>query len=153
MGQEDDREDRHHRRSSKSSHRESERRSSRHREEEIGSSYWESHSVKLEPVDEDYSRRRRGKEEADKGGSRVKVKKEKKDRERRKERRHSKRSSHDGGEFEGYHDDHEEVNEVQDGFEIDSVGKVENSEETLQKMKSAIIGILDEEIFTLANKI
>ena len=31
--------------------------------------------------------------------------------------------------------------------------QVENSEETLQKMKSAIIGILDEEIFTLAKKI
>merc|ERR1712202_96711 len=49
--------------------------------------------------------------------------------------------------------DHEEVNEIQDDFEIDSVGKIENSEETLQKMKSAIIGILDEEIFTLSKKI
>jgi len=49
--------------------------------------------------------------------------------------------------------DHEEVNEIQDDFEIDSVGKVENSEETLQKMKSAIIGILDEEISTLSKKI
>jgi len=49
--------------------------------------------------------------------------------------------------------DHEEVNEIQDDFEIDSVGKIENSEETLQKMKSAIIGILDEEISTLAKKI
>merc|ERR1719334_644035 len=49
--------------------------------------------------------------------------------------------------------DHEEVNEIQDDFEIDSVGKVENSEETLMKMKSAIIGILDEEIFSLAKKI
>merc|ERR1719167_921592 len=49
--------------------------------------------------------------------------------------------------------DHEEVNEIQDDFEIDSVGKVENSEETLQKMKCAIIGILDEEISTLSRKI
>jgi len=49
--------------------------------------------------------------------------------------------------------DHEEVNEIQDDFEIDSVGKIENSEETLQKMKSAIIGILDEEISTLSKKI
>jgi len=49
--------------------------------------------------------------------------------------------------------DHEEVNEIQDDFEIDSVGKVENSEETLQKMKSAIIGILDEEISSLSKKI
>jgi len=32
--------------------------------------------------------------------------------------------------------DHEEVNEIQDDFEIDSVGKIENSEETLKKMKS-----------------
>ena len=48
--------------------------------------------------------------------------------------------------------DHEEVNEIQDDFEIDSVGKIENSEETLQKMKSAIIGILDEEISTLSKK-
>jgi len=49
--------------------------------------------------------------------------------------------------------DHEEVNEIQDDFEIDSVGKIENSEETLKKMKSAIIGILDEEISTLSKKI
>lgn len=49
--------------------------------------------------------------------------------------------------------DHEEVNEIQDDFEIDSVGMIENSEETLKKMKSAIIGILDEEIFTLSKKI
>jgi len=49
--------------------------------------------------------------------------------------------------------DHEEVNEIQDDFEIDSVGKIEDSEETLQKMKSAILGILDEEISTLSKKI
>jgi len=49
--------------------------------------------------------------------------------------------------------DHEEVNEIQDDFEIDSVGKIENSEETLKKMKCAIIGILDEEISTLSKKI
>merc|ERR1711909_177614 len=49
--------------------------------------------------------------------------------------------------------DHEEVNEIQDDFEIDSVGKIEDSEETLQKMKSAILGILDEEISTLSNVI
>jgi len=48
--------------------------------------------------------------------------------------------------------DHEEVNEIQEDFEIDSVGQVENSEETLQKMKSAIIGILDDEIFALNKK-
>ena len=48
--------------------------------------------------------------------------------------------------------DHEEVNEVQDDFEIDSVGQIENGEETLQKMKSAIIGILDDEIFALNKK-
>ena len=48
--------------------------------------------------------------------------------------------------------DHEEVNEIQDDFEIDSVGQIENGEETLQKMKSAIIGILDEEIFALNKK-
>ena len=46
-----------------------------------------------------------------------------------------------------------EVNEIQDDFEIDSVGKIEDSEETLQKMKSAILGILDEEISTLSKKI
>ena len=112
--------DSHHRRSSKSSHRESERPSrSRHREEEIGGSYWESHSVKLEPNEEDL--RRKVKEE-DRGRSK-KEKKEKK--EKRKEKRHSKRSSREGhGEYSGHPDDHEEVNEVQDGFEIDSVGKV-----------------------------
>eukprot|EP00092_Neocalanus_flemingeri_P028932 GFUD01031415.1.p1 GENE.GFUD01031415.1~~GFUD01031415.1.p1 ORF type:complete len:633 (+),score=147.08 GFUD01031415.1:135-2033(+) len=49
--------------------------------------------------------------------------------------------------------DHEEVNEIQDDFEIDSIGKIENSEETLQKMKCAIIGILDEEISSLSKKI
>ena len=48
--------------------------------------------------------------------------------------------------------DHEEVNEVQDDFEIDSVGEIENSEETLQKMKSAIISVLDDEIFALSTK-
>ena len=48
--------------------------------------------------------------------------------------------------------DHEEVNEIQEDFEIDSVGNIENGEETLQKMKSAIIGILDEEIFALSKK-
>ena len=48
--------------------------------------------------------------------------------------------------------DHEEVNEVQSDFEIDSVGQIENGEETLQKMKSAIIGILDDEIFALNKK-
>ena len=48
--------------------------------------------------------------------------------------------------------DHEEVNEVQSDFEIDSVGQIENGEETLQKMKSAIIGILDDEIFALNTK-
>ena len=112
--------DSHHRRSSKSSHRESERPSrSRHREEEIGGSYWESHSVKLEPNEEDL--RRKVKEE-DRGRSK-KERKEKK--EKRKEKRHSKRSSREGhGEYSGHPDDHEEVNEVQDGFEIDSVGKV-----------------------------
>ena len=44
------------------------------------------------------------------------------------------------------------MNEIQEDFEIDSVGQVENSEETLQKMKSAIIGILDDEIFALNKK-
>ena len=48
--------------------------------------------------------------------------------------------------------DHEEVNEIQEDFEIDSVGNIENGEATLQKMKSAIIGILDEEIFALSKK-
>ena len=48
--------------------------------------------------------------------------------------------------------DHEEVNEVQSDFEIDTVGQIENGEETLQKMKSAIIGILDDEIFALNKK-
>jgi len=48
--------------------------------------------------------------------------------------------------------DHEEVNEIQDDFEIDSVGQIENGEETLQKMKCAIIGILDDEIFALNKK-
>lgn len=48
--------------------------------------------------------------------------------------------------------DHEEVNESQEDFEIDSAGTIENGEETLQKMKSAIIGILDEEIFALSKK-
>ena len=48
--------------------------------------------------------------------------------------------------------DHEEVNESQEDFEIDSAGPIENGEETLQKMKSAIIGILDEEIFALSKK-
>ena len=46
-------------------------------------------------------------------------------RKEKKERRHSKRSSREShGEYSGYPDDHEKVNEVQDGFEIDSVGKV-----------------------------
>ena len=48
--------------------------------------------------------------------------------------------------------DHEEVNEVQSDFEIDTVGRIANGEETLQKMKSAIIGILDDEIFALNTK-
>ena len=46
-------------------------------------------------------------------------------RKEKKERRHSKRSSREShGEYSGYPDDHEKVNEMQDGFEIDSVGKV-----------------------------
>ena len=44
--------------------------------------------------------------------------------------------------------DHEEVNETH----RDDVDHIENGEETLQKMKSAIIGILDEEIFALSQK-
>jgi len=47
----------------------------------------------------------------------------------------------------------EEVNEIEDDFEIDSIGRIENSEETLLKMKSAIIGILDEEISTLSKRV
>ena len=65
-------------------------------------------------------------------------------REKLKRKRQLEVSEHD--------DDHEEVNEVQEDFEIDSVGNVENSEDTLQKMKSAIIGILDDEIFSLSKK-
>ena len=48
--------------------------------------------------------------------------------------------------------DHEEVNETQEDFGMDSVGNNKNGEETLKKMKSAIIGILDEEIFALSKK-
>merc|ERR1712203_467355 len=117
---------------------------------EVGGSYWETHRVKLEEEEEDTRRRIKDEER----GRSKKDKKEKK--KEKRDKRLSKRSSREEGEegdYQDYQDDHEEVNEVQDGgFEVDSVGKVENSEETLQKMKSAIIGILDEEIFTLAKK-
>merc|ERR1719322_1160514 len=141
--------DDYHSRSTRSSHRDTDRSSrSHHREEEVGGSYWETHRVKLEEEEEDTRRRIKDEER----GRSKKDKKEK--RKEKRDKRHSKRSSREEGEYEEYEDyqgDHEEVNEG--GFEVDSVGKVENSEETLQKMKSAIIGILDEEIFTLAKKI
>jgi len=71
----------------------------------------------------------------------------KKKREKSESSRKKKKSRRDSASS-----DHEEVNETQEDFEIDSVGHIENGEETLQKMKSAIIGILDEEIFALSKK-
>merc|ERR1712218_544360 len=73
-------------------------------------------------------------------GTRLKRKSREKTDSKKKSRRYSAGS------------DHEEVNEIQEDFEIDSVGDIENGEATLQKMKSAIIGILDEEIFALSKK-
>ena len=75
--------------------------------------------------------------------SEVKVKR--KSRERSESSRKKKRSRRDSSSSSS---DHEEVNET---HRVD-VGHIENGEETLQKMKSAIIGILDEEIFALSQK-
>ena len=73
------------------------------------------------------------------------MKVKRKSRERSESSRKKKRSRRDSSSSSS---DHEEVNETH----REDVGHIENGEETLQKMKSAIIGILDEEIFALSQK-